>query len=308
MKYRRFITYAWFVVLYTVAVILWGAVVRATGSGAGCGRHWPVCNGEIIHRPESVATLIELSHRLTSSLTGFLIIILLVWAFRVFPKASLVRRGALLSFVFVVIEGGFGALLVLAELVEDNASVWRAVAIGLHLINTLILLYWAVLVAWAAHDPTRQFTAPHKHSRLLWGAMIALCVVSSAGAITALGDTLFPAESLAQGIAADLDPTQNFLVQLRVWHPALAVLVSGYLMWMASRIHEENLSPFAERLTNAVYGVVILQLLVGILNIFLLVPVWMQIIHLLVADTLWIVIVLLAFEVRSGHAYTTKPS
>ena len=130
MKYRRFITYAWFVVLYTVAVILWGAVVRATGSGAGCGRHWPVCNGEIIHRPESVATLIELSHRLTSSLTGFLIIILLVWAFRFFPKASLVRRGALLSFVFVVIEGGFGALLVLAELVEDNASVWRAIAIA----------------------------------------------------------------------------------------------------------------------------------------------------------------------------------
>ena len=307
MKYRRFITYAWFVVLYTVAVILWGAVVRATGSGAGCGRHWPVCNGEIIHRPESVATMIELSHRLTSSLTGFLIIILLVWAFRVFPKASLVRRGAILSFVFVVIEGGFGALLVLAELVEDNASVWRAVAIGLHLINTLILLYWAVLVAWAAHDPTRQFTTPHKHSNLLWGAMIALCVVSSAGAITALGDTLFPAESLAQGLAADLDPTQNFLVQLRVWHPALAVLVSGYLMWMASRLHEETLSPFAERLTNAVYGVVILQLLVGILNIFLLVPVWMQIIHLLVADSLWIVIVLLAFEVRSGHAYTTTP-
>jgi heme A synthase len=97
---------------------------------------------------ESVATMIELSHRLTSSLTGFLIIILLVWAFRVFPKASLVRRSAILSFVFVVVEGAFGALLVLAELVEDNASVWRAIAIGLHLINTLILLYWLTLVAW----------------------------------------------------------------------------------------------------------------------------------------------------------------
>lgn len=303
MKYRRFITYAWLVVIYTVGVILWGAVVRATGSGAGCGRHWPVCNGEIIHRPESVATMIELSHRLTSSLTGFLIIILLVWAFRVFPKASLVRRSAVLSFVFVVVEGAFGALLVLAELVEDNASVWRAIAIGLHLINTLILLYWLTLVAWSAYDPTRRFNTPQKHSRLLWGAMIALCVVSSAGAITALGDTLFPAESLAQGIAADLDPTQSFLVQLRVWHPALAVLASGYLMWMASRIQNETLSPFADRLVMGVYGAVTIQLLGGVLNIFLLAPVWMQVIHLLLADTLWIIVILLAFEVRSGHAY-----
>ncbi len=50
MSQAWFSRYAWGVLLWNVLVALWGAYVRATGSGAGCGSHWPTCNGEILPR------------------------------------------------------------------------------------------------------------------------------------------------------------------------------------------------------------------------------------------------------------------
>ena len=55
--------FAWGLLAYNVAVILWGAVVRATSSGAGCGDHWPLCNGVVLQSNPRLATLIELAHR-----------------------------------------------------------------------------------------------------------------------------------------------------------------------------------------------------------------------------------------------------
>ena len=132
--------YAWFVLAYTVLVILWGAFVRATGSGAGCGSHWPTCNGEVIPRPETLETWIELSHRLTSAFLGILVIGLVIWAWRQHGVAHRVTKGAIWTLIFVIIEGAIGAGLVLLELVADNPSSARAIWMGGHLINTLILL------------------------------------------------------------------------------------------------------------------------------------------------------------------------
>ena len=109
IRSKKFAGYAWFILAYTLAVILWGAYVRATGSGAGCGSHWPTCNGQIVPRPEQIETLIEFTHRVTSAFLGVLIIGLLVWAFRLYGKDHRVRRGAVLSFAFVITEGLIGA-------------------------------------------------------------------------------------------------------------------------------------------------------------------------------------------------------
>ena len=89
MRRNRFATFAWGVLLYALIVILWGVVVRATGSGAGCGSHWPSCNGEMLPLFEQQETMIEFSHRLTSAFFGIVSIVLVIWAFRAYPKGSL---------------------------------------------------------------------------------------------------------------------------------------------------------------------------------------------------------------------------
>ncbi|GAB4573906.1 MAG: COX15/CtaA family protein [Anaerolineae bacterium] len=295
MKNRNFARYAWLVTGYNVLVILWGALVRATGSGAGCGNHWPACNGQIIPRPERIETLIEFSHRTSSALAGVLVLILLVWAWRG-SLSRFTRRMALLSFVFIVVEGGIGAALVRLELVADNASAARAAAIALHLVNTLILLAFLTLTAWSAH--TGQRLALRGHPARLLG-LLALCVLgtailSAAGAVTALGDTLFPPETLAQGIQQDFDPTANFLIRLRVIHPAIAILTSGLLIYTGQAMLSHT--PGARRGIIVLYAIIGLQLVGGFVNVALLAPVWMQLVHLLLADSLWIALIIVSAQ------------
>ena len=299
----RFAKYAWGVTGYTILVILWGAVVRATGSGAGCGNHWPACNGEILHRPEQIETLIELSHRLTSAFSGFLVLILLVWAFRkVFQhNQKFIRSMTVMTFVFILIEGGLGAALVRFELVGDNASVARAIVIGLHLVNTLILLGFSTLTAWGASQKEQvSFQGLSKHGWQMIGGLVGLIGLSAIGAVTALGDTLFPAESLLEGIQQDFDPTASFLIQLRVWHPIIAILISGYLFWVGYQLLNRKVKqadPKIEKLVNLLFAVIVAQLIGGFVNVWLLAPVWMQVVHLLLADVMWIILVVLSAEV-----------
>jgi heme A synthase len=283
-----------------VLVILWGAVVRATGSGAGCGNHWPTCNGAIVPRPEQIETLIEFSHRLTSGLSGVLVLALAVWAFRSAAVSRFTRRMAGLALVFVIVEGAIGAVLVRLELVADNASAARAVVIALHLVNTYILLAFLALTAWGGSTGRRVHLrgARRRPAVMLGAALLATLILSAAGAVTALGDTLFPAESLAEGLRQDFDATASFLIRLRVIHPAIAILTSAYLLY-AGQIFG-SISPAARRLAHVMTALVVIQLAAGFVNVLLLAPVWMQIIHLLLADSLWLVLILLSAEVLAS--------
>ena len=150
MNTKRFAQYSWGVLAYNLLVILWGAFVRATGSGAGCGAHWPLCNGEVVPHTGRLATAIEFSHRLSSGLALILIVGLVVWAFRLYPRGHLVRRGASVSAFFLLTEALLGAGLVLFEYVAANVSVARAYWMAGHLINTFLLLAALTLTAWWA--------------------------------------------------------------------------------------------------------------------------------------------------------------
>ncbi len=196
MKLSRFAWYAWGVLAYNILVILWGAFVRASGSGAGCGSHWPTCNGEVIHWPEQTETLIEFTHRLTSGLALILIVGLLVWAFRSYPKGHPVRVGAVLSFIFILTEALIGAGLVLFGWVDENASAARAVAIAIHLVNTFILLAVLTLTAWWASPGGKPLQLKNSWLNGALGlGFLAILGVGATGAVIALGDTLFPAAS-----------------------------------------------------------------------------------------------------------------
>src|SRR5215211_8697058 len=147
---RRFATYAWLVTALTLAVILWGAFVRASRSGDGCGAHWPLCNGSVVPDASQAKTLVEFAHRATSGVAFLLVLGLCVWAFRAFGRGHAARRAAALSGFFIVTESLIGAGLVLLRLVGGNASVARAVYLSVHLVNTFLLVAALALTAWWA--------------------------------------------------------------------------------------------------------------------------------------------------------------
>jgi len=285
---RAFTTFAWVTFAYLLAVILFGAWVRITGSGAGCGSHWPTCHGELIPRSPSVQTMIEYTHRLTSGLCGVFALVLVGWASRRFGAASRIGLAAWAVLAFVIIEGAIGAGLVLGELVADDASEARAIVISLHLVNTLTLVGASALVAWWSQP--RDAESPID-TRWLWLVLVTLVLTCMSGAITALGDTLFPVDptpgvDLVDRLAEDLSPGQHFLIRLRILHPVIACVVALMAGYVALTIQDSTSGVTRTVARLALLGIVI-QVVVGFANIALGAPGWMQLVHLLLAQLVW---------------------
>lgn len=294
MKRGRFARFAAFVLVYNLGIILWGAYVRASGSGAGCGSHWPLCNGDVIPRAPEVATLIEFAHRVSSGGAMLLIGVMLVWAYRAFGRRHPVRVGATLSAFFIVTEALVGAGLVLFSLVADNASLARALFMAVHLANTFLLLAALTLTAWWAYGGAAlSLRGQGWAGWALLAGCVAVLILGVSGAVTALGDTLFPSRSLAEGLRADLSPTAHVLVRLRILHPAIATGVGLYLVVMSSFVRAARPSPDTRRFASALAALFVLQFVAGVVNVVLLAPIPMQLIHLLLADAVWIALVLL---------------
>jgi cytochrome c oxidase assembly protein subunit 15 len=289
----NFTRFAWGVLAWNILVILWGAYVRASGSGAGCGSHWPLCNGEVVPVAPRIETIIEFTHRMMSGVALVAVILLWLWSRASFAPGSRVRKTALASLIFLITEALLGAGLVLFNYVDKDASVGRAFYLSLHLVNTLLLLGALVLTAWFARGMVP--VSPRRSSLVLTALPVAILVIVT-GAIAALGDTLFPATSLAQGFHQDFSAAANFLLRLRVLHPTLAVLAGCYFVTLSVIILRSNQSPVATKLAIGVLILALAQLGAGALNLLLLAPVWMQITHLLLADLVWISLVLLAVE------------
>jgi cytochrome c oxidase assembly protein subunit 15 len=297
---------AWLVLGANVLVILWGAFVRATGSGAGCGAHWPLCNGEVLPRAETVATLVELTHRVTS---GMALVAVFYLAWRVFRERTAghpARAAAAASVAFILSEAAVGAGLVLFRLVADNESVARALFMSVHLLNTFVLLACLTLTAHFATADAR----PRLDPRTGWPTALAalfLLLAGASGAVAALGDTLYPARSLLGGLAEDLSPTAHVLVRLRLAHPLIALLSAIGVAFAAGRVLRGASPEPARRAARTSAWLVLLQLAVGLANVALLAPVWMQIVHLLLADLLWIAFVLTAVRALPSQAPLKHP-
>ncbi len=285
---------AWSVVGYTVAVILWGSVVRATGSGAGCGGHWPTCDGEVLLMPRSSAMWFELAHRSSSGLLILLVAGLLIAVLRALPAGHAARKSATAAATVLVVEALLGAGLVLFGLVADNDSAARAVVVAVHLTNTLILLALLTMTAWFASRPAVQVEGAGILGVGLAFGVLIVAIVSATGAVTALGDTLFPAASLRDGIRQDLSPSAHLLVKMRTFHPVLAVAVGGYIVMLAGAIGRAR--PRAARSAAYVTVGVIGQIAVGFVNFVLMAPILMQVIHLLAADLLWIALIVMSVD------------
>ncbi len=295
---NRFAKYAWGVLAYNIAVVVWGAYVRASKAGAGCGEHWPDCNGQVIPLAGSAKTLIEFTHRATSGLAGVAVLVLMVWAFRAFPKKHSVRTASVISFVFIIIEGLIGAVLVKKGLVADNDSIARAVVISIHLVNTLLLLAVLAITAWWATNQKTigipLFRGQHfKTSITLVLCIFAVLALSATGAVTALGATLFPVNSIAEGIARDLSPTH--ILQSLIWiHPVAAVVIGLSITFVVVLLGYAQKSQVVLKLTKLQIGFIVVQMILGGVNLLLHAPIWMQLLHLFMADLVWVNLILFA--------------
>lgn len=281
--------FSWAVLAYNLGVILWGAYVRATGSGAGCGAHWPTCQGQVIPRSAQMETIIEYTHRLSSGLVLLLALALFFWAWRSFPRGHLLRRSSALVLLFTVTEALVGAGLVLFGLVAENDSTYRAAAMIAHLINTFLLLgSLSLTVWWATNGAPERLSWHGKISGLLLVGLVGLLALGASGAVAALGDTLFPSSSLEEALRQELSPASHLFIRLRMLHPFLAVLLAAYVAGLALWLRRNFTAPFLDGVTGYVLAIFVAQLFLGALNVALLAPVFMQLIHLLVADLLWI--------------------
>jgi heme a synthase len=298
---RGFSTYAWSILAYNLAVILWGALVRATGSGAGCGGHWPLCNGEVLPTDPQIATTIEFVHRAMSGVALVTAAILAAWGWRAYPARHPARRWSMASLGFMLTEALIGAALVLLGHVARDESVGRVYSLSLHLINTFALLASLALTAWWSTRPAPDSSRPTPSASIGPGApdiaaIVALVLVAIAGVITALGDTLFPAHSLAEGIASDFASTASFLIRLRVIHPALAIAAALWIAVIALRQLRAGGADSLKRLSTLLLALLGGQVFLGTLTFLLRAPLAMQLAHLLTADCLWITLVLFTSE------------
>jgi cytochrome c oxidase assembly protein subunit 15 len=289
---RRF---AWAVLAYFIAVILWGTLVRATGSGAGCGAHWPLCNGTVLQHSPRVDTMIEFTHRITSGISLISVVGLLVWTYAGTVRSHLARAFAVASLVFTLLEAVLGALLVKLGYTAQSQSPLRPAFLALHLANTLLLLAALTLTA---HLLSRAKGYLSGSVRLVapFGAAAAVLVVmlvGITGSLAALGDTLFPASSLGLALAQDFSVTSGWLLRWRWMHPAVAFLASISLIWLLVRAAQHTTHWDNRRLSALVLLLLAAVYALGILDVVLLAPLWVQVAHLLAADTLWASLVVL---------------
>lgn len=291
---------AWVALVYNVLVILWGAVVRITGAGAGCGDHWPLCNGVVVPQSPEVHTIIELSHRLTAGLSGVLAIVLVFLAFRQTSVGHPVRLGAVLSLAFVLLEGLVGGIQVLLGLTADSTDPARGFVQGIHLANTFALLGALLLTAlWASGRPIVRVHGQGMPWLLGLVGLVSLLLLGMAGAVTALGDLLFvppDGSTPIETVKRDFGMTATIIENMRVVHPLFAIVVSAFLAWYAFYLREKRPSSEVSRWSLWLWGLLGVQTLAGFANILLKAPAWMQLTHLLLACLMWLVVVMLLYS------------
>ena len=290
---RRF---AWVVLAYFIAVILWGGLVRATGSGAGCGNHWPLCNGTVLQHSAHIDTTIEFTHRITSGISFFSAVGLLIWTFAATMRGHLARAASVAVVAFTLIEAILGALLVKLGLTAQSQSPLRAPYLALHLANTLLLL---AALALTAHLLGRREGYMRGRVRVVApfraiASLLVVLVVGVTGSLAALGDTLFPASSLGTALARDFSSASGWLVRWRWTHPTVAFVACIVLIWLLLRAAQRGAHADNRGLSALVLILLAAQYALGVLDVLLLAPVWLQILHLLGADVLWTALVVLA--------------
>jgi protoheme IX farnesyltransferase len=293
--HQRFARFSWGLLAYVILVILWGVYLRATGSGDGCGISWPDCGGSFtVAKGAETKTFIEYAHRASTMLLGVLLLAQIVWGWRLFPKKHPVRLALGAALFFTLLESWIGRHLVVNDLVAYSQAPERVWWFAGHQVNTLLLAAAFALTAWWGEGKaTLKLRGQGPFAFLAVGGMVAFLGLVITGAISALGDTLYPPENHLQVMEQALLPTANLVMRARPLHPYTAVVVAMFLSLVAGLFQHLRPSPLTRRFAYGVWFMLSLQMVLGLLNIGLLAPLWMQVLHTAAADVLWICLVFL---------------
>ena len=288
-------SYAKLGLFLSIVSILAGAFVRATGSGDGCGATWPTCKGRIIPALTDTSELIEFSHR---SVSGFLLIVTLIIfsKTRKLHKASLVKSVTNYLTFFVIFEAIIGAVIVLFEWVGLNSSLPRIIAVPIHLVNTFGLLGSYAILYKILEDDIQEIKSIFNKNFILISFLFLLS--GATGSITALADVLFPSASFIEGFLADFDKTSEVLTRLRILHPIISTILSIVLYLHSTRINKK-------------YGVnvrllktfVIIAVSLGVLNVLSNIVLPLSILHLAIADFLWISYIYVSIDLAKNNLF-----
>jgi heme a synthase len=286
----RVARFAWATLVCNGAVVLWGAYVRATGSGAGCGNKWPICNGDVLGASARTQTIVEFTHRVSSAIALLMVAGLVFWCWQVTSKGDWARYAAVLAAAFLANEALLGGALVLLGHVAQDQSGGRIVFLCLHFGNTLLLLAMLTLTATWLRGGSFKFRARSAEIGAVAVGLLATMVIGITGAVAALGDTLFPATSLRSSLLQDFSAGTPTLLRFRLLHPAVAAVAASYIFWLIFRssTRRSRFSQPAVALIVALFA----QIGLGVMNVILLAPVWLQILHLFLGDVFWILLVL----------------
>lgn len=264
----------------SIISIIAGAIVRATGSGDGCGASWPTCNGKIIPELKSPPELIEFSHRTISGILLVITITIFIKSLR-FKIPLLWKKLIWLLTFFVLLEALIGAVIVIYEWVGLNSSTPRIIAVPLHLVNTFGLLGAYTLLFYLTKNVKTNIN--NFFDRGFKTALILFLLTGATGSITALADVIFPSETFLTGLLQDFDPNSELLTRMRILHPIVASALSIYLYLEANRLEREY-----KIITTHIKVLVLMGVALGLLNVFSNIILPLSILHLLIADLLWI--------------------
>ena len=281
--------------LLSIASILAGAFVRATGSGDGCGATWPTCKGKIIPALSDTSELIEFSHR---SVSGVLLVVTLIifTKTRKFQKDSLVRIVTNYLTFFVIFEALIGAVIVIFEWVGLNSSLPRIIAVPIHLVNTFGLLGSYAILYKILQDDLQNIKNMFNKNFLLISSLFLLS--GATGSITALADVLFPSASFVEGFLADFDRTSEVLTRLRILHPIISSILSIVLYVYATGIRKKyNVS------VKPLQILILIAVFLGVINVLSNIVLPLSILHLAIADFLWISYIYVSIDLSKNNLF-----
>jgi heme A synthase len=286
-------------VCYALIIILWGAFVRFSGSGDGCGAHWPFCHGRFVPDFFEPEVFIEFFHRAKSGFFGVLTIVLVFMSRREFASGHPIRTATLLVLLLTISEGLIGAGLVLFGWVGTDDSWQRVVVIALHFLNTIALLAALLWCAWTARfvESPSVVTLSSRQRRYAAFFVIAFILMIVTGSMASLSNTLYPTDSLRSGLQADLSPDSPLLLRLRILHPLLASALAIVLLWLLSHFSE----PLSKRFRDRCAFLIIANVAIGAGTLLSLSPVAAKLLHLLCVDLIWIHFCLLVLSLRYRH-------
>jgi cytochrome c oxidase assembly protein subunit 15 len=229
---------------------------------------------------------------MTSGVALLMVATLAIWCWRATSNGNWARYSALLATAFLANEALLGAALVLLGHVAQDQSAGRTLFLCLHFGNTLLLLGMLALTAAWLQSGSGDFTLTLEHAEggAVVVGLLAVLAIGMSGTMAALGDTLFPATSLRASVLQDFASDSPALLHFRLLHPVLAVIAGIYIIWVVLRSASRSMGQ--SRAAMALIILLLTEIGIGILNVSLLAPVWLQILHLLVADTIWISLVL----------------